>query len=121
MKQAAEPKNIQTEIVNLQRELRQLKIESAAIIGRIETAESKLTKIVARAQQTDRTQLERKATLEEYRSLAGSKVRVVNPKSLEEITGTVLKVGSLYVSIILPNGKRLRRIANSLRLIQDEE
>ena len=121
MKQAAVTENIQTEINNLRRELRQLKIESANVTGRIEAAESKLTKIAAKANQTNQIQPERKATLEEYRLLTGRKVRVVNPKSLQELTGTVLKVGSLYVTIILPNGKRLRRIANNLRLIHDEE
>ena len=114
-------KSIKSEISDLQEELRLLKLENATIRGRINAAENRLKEISTKRSHAKPVQLERKVTLEEFRSLTGSKVRVVNPKTIKDITGTILKVGTLYVTIILPKGKRLRRIVSNLRLIQDEE
>ena len=63
---------------------------------------------------------ERKVSLEECHSLVGRKVRIINPKKLEECFGRITKVGTLYITIQLPNGSTKRRIASNIRLIQDD-
>ena len=108
------------EIAELQEELRLLKLDHEAIKGRIGTVEDKLTKIANRTPKSTKDKREEiKVTLEDCRLLSGRRVRILNPKNIEEITGTILKVGTLYVTIVLLNGKHLRRIAKNIRLIED--
>ena len=113
-------KTIEEQVYELQEELRLLKIETSTINSRISRAETKLKNLQSKKPRSSPSQTEREVSLEAYRTLTGSRVRVVNPKTIEEITGTILKVGTLFVTIVLPNGKRLRRIASNLRLINDE-
>ena len=67
-----------------------------------------------------RQRVERKISLEECRASVGKHVRIVNPKNLQECFGRIIKVGTLYVTIELPNGEHKRRIASNIRIIEDE-
>ena len=120
MNKQTNSKDINKRIIQLERELRLLRIEATSIANRLTSAEQELKKITSQSTRKALEPKERKVSLEDYRSLTGKKVRVVNPKTIEEITGTVLKVGTLYVTIVLPNGRHLRRIANNLRLIDHD-
>ena len=110
----------QDEIQELQEELRLLKLDHNDIKKRIIVAETKLTSIVNKAREHKPKANQRKLTLDDYRSLAGQRVRILSPKTIEEIHGTILKVGSLYVTIILPSGRHLRRIPKNLTLIDHD-
>ena len=121
-----EPLNIIKVIEDLSEELDQLQLEHSEIGNRIRVVSQKLKKLTNKTikttiqtrRPTERT--ERKLTLEEYRVSVGKQVRIINPKHIRECFGTIIKVGSLYVTVELPNGEHKRRIASNLRLIQHE-
>ena len=110
------------EIDQLREELRLLKIDHETVKNRIISVENKINNIANRkAKSTKTTPRDGRVTLEDCRLLAGKKVKILNPKNIEEINSTILKVGTLYVTIVLPNGKHLRRIAKNIRIIEDDE
>ena len=84
---------------------------------------SKVSKTVIntkpRATKTNK-RIERKVSLKECRILVGKSVWIVNPKNLQECFGTIIKVGTLYVTIQLPNSEHRRRISSNIQLIEDE-
>ena len=96
-------------------ELENLRLEQVSLNNRITSLEGRL-----REWRKGKTLNKRsKLTLEEYRSKIGKTVKIVNPKPNEPSVGSVIKVGSLYITVELPNGTRRRRIASNLLLLED--
>ena len=113
-------------IEDLSEELDQLQLEHSQVGNKIRIVSQKLKRLTNRNTKnefhTSKTarRTEKKISLEECKLLVGKRVRIVNPKHISECFGTIIKVGSLYVTVELPNGEHKKRIASNIRLIQHE-
>ena len=96
-------------IEELTEELKNLSIEHTTVGAKISKVAQELHRLYqlssnSKPKQEKRARRkERKITIEECRNSVGRRVRITNPKVLEECFGTILKVGTLYVTIQLPN------------------
>ena len=112
------------EVINkievLSKELQDLQIAHSAVGLRITEVSQELknvTKSFRKYKVKEHTKgkpTERKVSLEECRGLVGSRVRIVNSKHIDECFGNIIKVGTLYIMMQLPNGGQKRRIASNI-------
>jgi len=105
------------EVQELIQQLKELQLQQADIIARLEEAREKENKTEVGGQVTADQTNTTPATVIETREIAiGDKVNIKNPNPFQQDNGTVIKIGKSRITVQTRTGGKILRAAKNLSL-----